>query len=295
MQKAFSGVYTAIVTPFKVDESVDYTALKKLIEFQIASGVTGIVPCGTTGESPTLSTEEHEKVVEETIKIVAGRVKVIAGTGSNSTKEAIELSLHAQKAGADALLIVNPYYNKPTQEGLYRHFKAIADSVNIPIILYNIKGRTGVNVETNTLMRLIKDCKNIIAVKEASGDIIQIRDVIKKAPPNFSILSGDDGITLDVIKSGGDGIISVAANVIPKQMVEMVSSALSGDMKKAEALDKKYQEFFKVEFIETNPIPIKTMLAMQGKVKEVFRLPLCELSKENRIKVEKFMDDMGLI
>lgn len=294
-QKKFRGVYTAIVTPFKKDESVDYEALKKIIEFQIESGVDGIVPCGTTGESPTLSTEEHEKVIEETIKIVAGRVKVIAGTGSNSTREAIEMSVHAEKVGADALLIVNPYYNKPTQEGLYRHFKAIAASVKIPIILYNIKGRTGVNVETPTLMRIIKDCKNIISVKEASGDLEQMKDVIRQAPPYFSVLSGDDGITLELIKHGGDGIISVAGNVIPKQMVEMVGYALNGDLKKAEELDKKLQPFFTIEFIETNPIPVKTMLALQGKCKEVFRLPLCEISKDNGVKVEKFMKEMKLL
>lgn len=287
----FRGVYTAIVTPFKKDESVDYKRLKQLIEFQIKNGVSGIVPCGTTGESPTLSHEEHEKVIEETIKAVNGRVKVIAGTGSNCTREAIKLSKNAEALGADAILSVNPYYNKPTQEGLYLHFKAICDSIKIPVVLYNIKGRTGVNVETSTLIRLIRDCKNLAAVKEASGDINQIRDVIKQSPDNFCVLSGDDGIVLDLIKSGGDGVISVASNMIPKEMSEFVSYALKKDMKNAEAFDKKLQPFFKAEFIETNPIPIKAALAMQGKIEEVYRLPLCEMGSKNREELKRVLKE----
>jgi 4-hydroxy-tetrahydrodipicolinate synthase len=293
--KDFSGVYTAIITPFDKNENVEYKKLKELIEFQIANGVSGIVPCGTTGESPTLSTEEHEKVIEETVKLVKGRVKVIAGTGSNSTKEAIDMSMHAEKAGADAILVVNPYYNKPTQEGLYRHFKAVCNSVKIPVILYNIKGRTGVNVETETLLRIIKDCKNMIGVKEASGDLKQIKEVIEKTPESFFVLSGDDGITLEVMKMGGDGLISVAANIMPKEVSTIVELSIKKDYKKAEELDKKLQPFFKVEFIETNPIPIKAAIAMQGKIEEVYRLPLCEMNTKNKEELRKVMKTLELI
>lgn len=291
----FHGVYTAIVTPFKDDESVDYETLRKLIEFQIANGVSGIVPCGTTGESPTLTHEEQEKVIEETIKIVNKRVTVIAGTGSNCTKTAIELSKKAEKLGVDAILSVNPYYNKPTQEGLYRHFKAICNAVKIPVVLYNIKGRTGVNVETSTLLRLISECKNLTAVKEASGDMNQIKEVINQVPDYFSVLSGDDGITLEVIKSGGDGVISVASNVLPKEMSELVKSALVRDLSNAEQIDNKLQHFFKAEFIETNPIPIKSALAMQGKINEVYRLPLCELSNKNKEELRTVMTNLKLL
>ncbi len=289
------GVFTAIVTPFKDDGSVDYDTLKKLIDFNINNGVAGIVPCGTTGESPTLNHEEHHKVIEETIKHVAGRVKVIAGTGSNSTSEAINLSKEAQKAGADALLIVNPYYNKPTQEGLYRHFKAINDAVKIPIVLYNIKGRTGVNVETLTLLRLIKDCKNIVAVKEASGDITQIKEVIEKTPVDFSLFSGDDNIALEVVKMGGQGVISVASNFVPKKMSEMINLALNNNIDSAEEINHELRELFEKEFIETNPIPIKYMLAKKGMCSEIYRLPMCEMSNEHKKEVDDFLRRKKLI
>ena len=209
----FEGVFTAIVTPFTQEGEVDIEALKKLIDFNINSGISGIVPCGTTGESPCLDHEEHDRVIQLTVDHVNGRVPVIAGTGSNCTKEAVRLTRHAEQAGADACLLVNPYYNKPTQEGLYRHFKAIADSVTFPCILYNIKGRTGVNLETATLMRLARDCKNIVGVKEASGDINQMKDVIARRPNGFCVLSGDDNMTLKLIMAGGDGVISVASNL----------------------------------------------------------------------------------
>ncbi len=295
MKRKFSGVYTAIVTPFNEKEEVDYGKLKELIKFNIDNGVSGIVPCGTTGESPTLSFDEHMKVVAETVKACKGRCQVIAGAGSNSTRHAIELSKKVEALGADGILSVNPYYNKPTQEGLYRHFKAIADSVKIPIVVYNIKGRTGVNVETATLMRLIKDCKNIIAVKEASGDLNQMKDVIKQRPNYFSVLSGDDGITLDLIKAGGDGIVSVASNVIPKEMSEMTKLALEGKYDAAKKLNDKMAPFFEVEFVETNPIPIKAALVIQGKIKEVYRLPMCELRPQSKDKLLAVMKNMKLI
>ena len=291
----FKGVLTAIITPFKEDESIDEEAFKRLIDFNIKNGVSGIVPCGTTGESPTLDHQEHDKVIELTVKYVNKRVPVVAGTGSNSTKEAIRLTQHAEKAGADAVLVVNPYYNKPTQEGLYRHFKAVADSVKIPMIIYNIKGRTGVNVETPTLIRLANGCKNILGVKEASGDINQMKSVIAQRPEGFSVLSGDDNITLELIKAGGDGVISVASNIVPEKMSAMVKSALEGDFETAEKLDKELAPLFEAEFIETNPIPMKYMLYLKGMCNEVYRLPMCELRPESKEKVEEVLKEMKLI
>lgn len=292
----FKGVYTAIVTPFNKDGNVDYEALKKLIDMQVQNKVDGIVPCGTTGESPTLTHEEHDKVIEITVKHVNGRAKVIAGTGSNSTSEAIRLTKNAKEAGADGVLLVNPYYNKPTQKGLYLHFKAIADAVDIPCVVYNIKGRTAVNVETETLVKLMNDCNNIVAVKEASGDISQMKDVIAKRKDGFTVLSGDDGITMDLIEAGGDGVISVASNIVPEKMVEMVHNALHGDIAKAREYEERLKDLFDVEFIETNPIPIKTILAMKGMIEEEFRLPMCALeSDEHREKIKDVMKNMDLL
>ena len=290
------GVFTAIITPFTEDGKIDEDELIKLIEFQIEQGISGIVPCGTTGESPTLTHAEHDRVIELTIKQVNGRVPVIAGTGSNSTAEAVRLSIHAMEAGADALLLVNPYYNKPTQKGLYLHFRKIADSVSIPCVLYNIKGRTGVNLETETLVRLANDCENIIAVKEASGDINQIRNVIAKKPDGFFVLSGDDSLTMDLIKAGGDGVVSVSSNLIPDKIVSMVKNALAGKLDEADKIGTELQELFKILFVETNPIPIKTAMAMAGQCREVFRLPICSLSDENnRIKIKEIIRSLGVI
>jgi 4-hydroxy-tetrahydrodipicolinate synthase len=291
----FTGVFTAIVTPFNQDESVNEDALRNLIDFNIENGVSGIVPCGTTGESPTLTHDEHDAVIELTVRHVNGRVPVIGGTGSNSTREAIRLSQHAEEVGVDAVLLVNPYYNKPTQEGLYRHFKAVADSVNIPCIVYNIKGRTAVNVETDTLMRLINDCDNITGVKEASGDLSQIQEVINRSPDNFSVLSGDDNIALDLVRGGGQGVISVASNFIPGQMVEMMRLALAGNFAEAEAINDRLAPLFAAEFVETNPIPIKYMLYRAGMCEEIYRLPMCELQPENRDKVDAVLAQLELV
>ena len=280
MKNNFRGVFTALITPFTEYNTVDYASLEKLVESQILAGIDGLVPCGTTGESPTLSHEEHDRVIAQTIKFTKGRVPVIAGTGSNATSEAIRLSQHAQDAGVDAVLLVNPYYNKPTQKGLFLHFKAIADSVSIPCILYNIKGRTGVNLETETLLRLEAECPNIVAVKEASGSLDQMTSVISHTGEEFSVLSGDDNLSLDLIKRGGDGVISVASNLFPAEMAKMVHLALEGKMEEAEKINAWFSDFFKVCFVETNPIPIKTAMAKEGYVKEVFRLPLCSLEKE---------------
>lgn len=280
----FKGVYTALITPFTDYGTVDYSALERLVEFQIENRIDGLVPCGTSGESPCLSHEEHDRVIAQTIRYAKGRVPVIAGTGSNATSEAIRLSQHAQDAGVDAVLLVNPYYNKPTQKGLYLHFKAIADSVSVPCVLYNIKGRTGVNLETETLMHLIEDCPNIYAVKEASGSIEQMSDVIAKRPDGFAVLSGDDNLALELVKRGGDGVVSVASNLFPLQMHHLIHAALDGNFSRAEKLQSLFAQFFKTCFIETNPIPIKTAMAHYGHCKEIFRLPLCTLEKEEHRK-----------
>ncbi len=278
-KREFSGVYTALITPFTKYGSVDENALERIIEYQISEGVDGLVPCGTTGESPTLSHEEHDRVIELTVKFTAGRVPVIAGTGSNATSEAILLSRHAESAGVDAVLLVNPYYNKPTQKGLYLHFKAIADAVSIPCIAYNIQGRTGVNIETETLVHLMHDCPNIKVVKEASGNLEQMKDVIKQRKDDFSVLSGDDNLCLKLIEAGGDGVISVASNLVPGLMVKMVHAALEGRFDEAAELEERLKPLFAACFIETNPIPIKTAMAARGWCEEEFRLPLCSLSK----------------
>lgn len=290
----FRGVYTAIVTPFQSNGTIDWAALEKLVEFQISNKVTGVLPCGTTGESPTLSHSEQLEVIKRVVGWVKGRCQVMAGTGSNNTAHAVELSKAAQELGADACLVVNPYYNKPTQEGLYRHFKAVCNAVQIPVILYNIKGRTGVNVETATLLRIIQDCKNLAGVKEASGDIAQIREVIQKTPESFAVLSGDDNLTLEVIKSGGDGVISVASNLVPDRVVALCQAALNGDLATAEKLHNQLMPLFEGIFIETNPIPIKAALSIKGMCRELYRLPLCEMRPENREKIEALLRALAI-
>jgi 4-hydroxy-tetrahydrodipicolinate synthase len=294
-EKQFRGVYTALITPFTEDGFVDELALEQLVEYQIASGIDGLVPCGTTGESPTLSHAEHDRVIELTVRYAKGRVPVIAGTGSNATSEAVRLSKHAEDHGADAVLLVNPYYNKPTQKGLYLHFKTIANAVGVPCILYNIKGRTGVNLETDTLTRLAQECPNIVAVKEASGSLDQMKQVIGRNLDGFSVLSGDDNLSLDLIEAGGDGVISVASNLIPLLMSDMIHHALSGDRSGARAINDRLQDFFKVCFIETNPIPIKTAMARYGWCLETFRLPMCTLeSEEHRTTLYEVLDALQL-
>lgn len=287
------GVYTALITPFTEYGNVDYTSLERLVNFQIENGIDGIVPCGTTGESPTLSHEEHDRVIAQSLKFSNGRVPVLAGTGSNATDEAIRLSQHAQDAGVDAVLLVNPYYNKPTQKGLFYHFKAIAESVSIPCVLYNIKGRTGVNLETETLLKLIDVCPNIYAVKEASGNMEQMTEVINRTPEDFKVFSGDDNLAYELVKRGGNGVISVASNLFPKQIVKMIHSAMDGDYDTASCINDSFAAFFKACFVETNPIPIKTALAHYGHCLEYFRLPLCTLEKEeHRRELIKCCDEL---
>lgn len=289
----FSGAFTAIVTPFK-DGRVDENGLKRLIRFGIDGGVSGFVPCGTTGESPTLSHEEHNRVVELTVKEVAGQVKVIAGTGSNSTEEAIGLTKHAKSVGADACLMVSPYYNKPTQEGLYRHFKTVAETVDIPIVLYNIQGRTAVNIENQTVERL-SHVPNIVGVKEASGNILQMSEVIRLCGPDFDVLSGDDQMTFPLMALGGKGVISVVTNIVPQKMSAMAKSMLEGDIDAGRAVHFEIFELCQAMFIETNPIPVKAALALMGKIEPEFRLPLCPPSEANLAKLRGVLEKCGVL
>jgi 4-hydroxy-tetrahydrodipicolinate synthase len=289
----FKGSMVAIVTPFKGGK-LDEKALGDLIEFHIKNGTDVIVPCGTTGESATLSHEEHHRVVELTIKTVNKRVPVVAGAGSNSTDESLELTKFAKKAGADGVLLITPYYNKPTQEGLYRHFKKIADSVDIPIILYNVPGRTGVNMLPSTVARL-REVKNIVGLKEATGDMKQVSEIIRLCGRDFDVISGDDFTTLPLLCLGGVGGISVTANVAPADCAGMVDAFFAGKMQEALRFHYKLEPLHNAMFIETNPIPAKTSLALMGKIAEEFRLPLCPMSDANKEKLKKALKDYGLI
>jgi 4-hydroxy-tetrahydrodipicolinate synthase len=290
----FRGSIVAIATPFK-NGQVDEAKLKELVEFQIKNGTSGIVPCGTTGESPTLSTAEHERVIEVVIKATKKRVPVIAGTGSNSTEEAVSLTKNAANAGATAVLQVSPYYNKPTQKGLYLHFKAVADAVDIPIILYNIAGRTGVNIEPATIAQLAKDCKNIVAVKEASGSLEQMQVIKHLCPKGFTLLSGDDTLTLPILSVGGAGVISVIANIIPKDTARVIELWNAGKIKEAQELHYKILPLAKSMFVETNPIPVKHAMGLMGLCSSELRLPLCEMSEENLKKIKAAMKSYGLL
>jgi len=289
----FKGAIVAIVTPFKKGK-VDEGALRELIEFQIANGTDGIVPCGTTGESPVLSHKEHDRVIEITVDAVKKRVPVIAGTGSNSTDEALRLTKHAYEVGADGALMVCPYYTRPTQEGLYQHYKLIAEKVPIPIIVYNIPGRTGVNMTPETLARLAK-IKNIVGVKEAAGSLQQMADIIRLCGPDFSVLSGDDFFTFPLLCLGGHGIISVVSNVAPADMAALIDSFNAGNIKKARTLHYKLTPLVSSLFIETNPAPVKAALALMGKIQYEIRMPLWKLSDANYEKLRKTMQDYGLI
>ncbi|HEV8473602.1 MAG TPA: 4-hydroxy-tetrahydrodipicolinate synthase [Methylomirabilota bacterium] len=294
MRPTFTGSFVALVTPFR-NGKVDEAKLRELVEFQVTNGTDGIVPCGTTGESPTLSHDEHKRVVELVIEAARKRVKILAGTGSNSTAEAIDLTKHAEQAGADGALVVNPYYNKPTQEGLYRHFRAVAEAVAIPIVTYNIQGRTAVNVETATMARLARDVKNVRGVKEASGSLDQMSQVIAACGPGFSVLSGDDNITLPLMAIGGHGVISVITNLVPRETADLVHAALDGDMKRARELHYRLFPLARAAFLETNPIPIKEAMAMAGMLEPEFRLPMCRMGDANREKLREIVHSYGLV
>lgn len=290
----FKGSMTAIVTPFK-NNKVDEKKLRDLIEFQVKNGTSGIVPCGTTGESATLSFDEHEQVIEIVVKQVNKRVPVIAGTGSNSTDEAIILTKHAALSGADASLQVSPYYNRPTQKGLYEHFKAIAETVDIPIILYNIASRTGVNIEPETIAKLAKDCSNIKAVKEASGSLDQMSRIRSLCEKDFDLISGDDSLTLPILAIGGTGVISVVANIAPKDVAKMVSEFEKGNIKEAREIHYKLLPLIKAMFIETNPIPVKTAMGLLGMCEPDLRLPMSAMLPENLDKLKLALKDYGLL
>lgn len=285
----FTGSHVAIVTPFRKGK-VDERALGDLIEWQIAKGTNGIVPCGTTGESATLSHEEHNRVIELTVEVVSRRVPVMAGTGSNSTDEAISLTKHAKEAGADAALLITPYYNKPTQEGLYRHYKAIAEAVDLPLVLYNIPGRTGVNMLPTTIARLAV-IHNIVGVKEGSGVIQQASDIVHTCGERLSVLAGDDAMTLPMMAVGGKGVITVTANIAPTEMANMVKAFAGGNIEEARRIHFQLSPLFAALFYETNPIPVKEALAMMGKIDPELRLPLCSMGKDNRDKLMQVMKE----
>jgi 4-hydroxy-tetrahydrodipicolinate synthase len=289
------GCGTALVTPFKSDTSVDEEALRSLVAWQVESGIDFLVPCGTTGETPTLSHDEWLRVIDVTVEVASGRVPIVAGATSNSTRDAVEKAKEASsRPGVDAILTASPYYNKPTQEGQYRHFKSIAESIDKPIILYNVPGRTGANLEPSTLARLA-EVPNIVGVKEASGNISQVADVIHAVPQHFLVLSGDDALTLPVISLGGIGVISVASNEIPHEMAEMTRAALNNDWDTARRLHHKYLPLMQANFIESNPLPVKAVLSMMGKLEEVYRLPLLPMRRDTRSRLQKIATESGVV
>ena len=288
----FKGVYTALVTPFNHNGSVDYGCLRELVKLQIENGVDGIVPVGTTGESPTLSMDEHIKVIESTIAAGGGKLQIIAGTGANSTAEAVELTKAAKSIGADATLQVTPYYNKPSQEGLYRHFMTVADQAALPVVLYNVPGRSGAEIAIDTVERLAGHDK-IVAVKEAAGSVERVSAILDVC--DITVLSGDDSLTLPMMSVGATGVISVASNIIPREMKLMVDYFACGDSVKAAAYHAKYYKLFKTLFVETNPVPVKAALAMAGLIDEFYRLPLCVLSDANREVLKSVLVESGVI
>ena len=290
----FTGTYTAIVTPFKKGK-IDEAALGRLIGLQIRAGVDGIVPVGTTGESPTVDYEEHLRIIERSVKFAGGKIKVLAGTGGNSTSEAIYLTEHAEKVGADGSLQVAPYYNKPTQEGLFQHFREVARCTRMPIVLYNIPGRCGIEIGVDTVKRLAQQCKNIIGIKEAGGNPDRVSQLRAALGPRFEILSGDDALTLPFMAVGAQGVISVASNVIPRQVAQMVEAYAAGKTQAALRLHQKYYPVFKDLFIETNPVPVKAALAMLGQIEEEYRLPLVPMSAKNRETLRATLKAVGVL
>ena len=289
------GCGTALVTPFSQDGRIDENALRSLVAWQIESGIDFLVPCGTTGETPTLTRDEWLRVIDVTVEITAGRVPIVAGATSNSTQEAVAKAKEAaSRPGVNAILTASPYYNKPTQEGQYRHFRAIAEAVDRPVILYNVPGRTSANLEPATLSRL-SEVANIVGVKEASGNMTQIAEVLNVVPDSFLVFSGDDAVTLPVIALGGIGVISVASNEIPREMSEMTRAALNNDWSAARKIQKKYLPLMLANFMESSPLPVKAALAMMGRLEEVYRLPLLPMRRDTRSKLQRIVTDAGLI
>ena len=294
-RKKFRGTGTALVTPFKKDGALDEAALRRLIDFQIKGGVEALIPVGTTGESPSLTYEEHLRVFEIVKDQSKGRVKIFGGTGNNNTQKAIEQTRMAKKLGFDAALVVGPYYNKPTQEGYFQHYRAIAEAVDIPIIVYNVPGRTGGNIEAATSLRMAEEIPNVFAVKEASGNLAQIMEIARNKPDDFSLLSGDDAITLPLMALGGDGCISVVANQVPRQFSDLVRACLKNKWEKARAIHNVLLPLMNINFIESNPIPVKASLAMMGLIEEVYRLPLVAIGSRNREALQAVLSELKLI
>ena len=290
----FKGSIVALVTPFKGDR-VDEAAYKKLVDWQIKEGTNGIVPCGTTGESPTLSEKEHSEAIELCVQAVGKRIPVIAGTGSNSTSEAVHMTKHAAKVGADAALVVTPYNNKPTPKGIYLHYKAVSESTDIPIILYNIAGRTGRNIEPDLMAKLASDFKNIVGVKEASGSLEQMLSIKELCQKEFFITSGDDALTLPILAIGGIGVISVAANIVPRDVAALVNVFNQGDLKKAQEINLKLMPLIHALFIETNPIPVKKACELMGLCNGSLRLPMCAMEEANWTKLKQALKSYGLV
>ena len=294
-QTIFRGTATAIITPFRKDGSIDEPALRRFVDFQILGGVEALVPLGTTGEYSTLSMKEQQRVIEIVIEQANGRVKIFAGAGSNNTAEVIEKTRFVKQAGADAALIVGPFYNKPTQNGYVQHFKAVADAVDIPIIVYNVPGRTSGNIEAATLLRMAEEIPNVVMVKEASCNMTQVMEILRNKPKNFSFLSGDDALAYSIIALGGDGCISVISNEVPKEYSRLIRLCLKGEWTEALQLQYRLLPLININFIESSPIPVKTALAMMGMIEEAFRLPMVPITESNRIKLKKVLEDLKLV
>ena len=290
----FTGTGTALVTPFRADGSLDEATLRRLVQRQIDAGIDFLVPCGTTGESPTLTHEEHLRVVEITVELAKGKVPVLAGAGGYNTAEVISLARELTDLGADGILSVTPYYNKPTQEGLFQHYRAIAEAISLPIILYSVQGRTGVNIETGTVNRLA-GIENIVGIKEASGNVSQMAAILNAVPDDFIVLSGDDAITLPLIALGGRGVISVVSNEIPREMSQLTRLALQGDFQGAREIHRRFHPLMEINFVESNPIPVKAALAEMGLLKPVWRLPLVPPKAENRARIRAVLESLELV
>ena len=290
-----SGTAVALVTPFKEDKTVDTDALRRLVQFHVEAETDIIIPCGTTGESPTLSEDEQFAIIRIVKDEAGGKLIVAAGAGTNSTIHAVELAKNAVKAGASALLSVAPYYNKPSQEGIYQHYRHIAEAVSVPIIIYNVPGRTGCNVAASTILRLARDFENIAAVKEASENFSQISELLEERPEHFSVLTGEDSLILPFIAMGGDGVISVAANQIPSQIKQLINAVKAGNLDEARAINRRYRKLLKLNFIESNPVPVKYILARMGMIEENYRLPLVPLSQESKQLIDQELELLGLL
>lgn len=294
-QTIFRGTATAIITPFKKDSSIDEAALRRFVDFQIKGGIEALVPLGTTGEYSTLSIKEQQRVIEIVIEQANKRVKIFAGAGSNNTAEVIEKTRFVKQAGADAVLIVGPYYNKPTQNGYFQHFKAVADAVDIPIIVYNVPGRTSGNIEPGTLLRMAEEIPNVVMLKEASGNMAQIMEIARNKPKNFSLLSGDDALAYSIVALGGDGCISVVSNEMPKEYSDLMRLCLNDEWTEARKLHYRLLPLMNINFIESSPIPVKTALAMMGMIEEAFRLPMVPITEPNRAKLRKVLEGLKLV